>query len=219
MERIKDVSLAQRAADAIKTSIIEGKYNQGEKITQEECAKNLGLSRICVREAFGQLAAEGLLVKEVNRCTRVASFTKREIEDVLRLRVAIERLCIAQCRERKSIPEVSLRQSVERMGELAAKGEGYEREQMREDFAFHAAIVDGAGNTHAAKVWHGIEGQILTMLYPAISEYTKKLGRRYHVREHTALIDALEEESAATLDKMIEEHILESMSTLLEIYS
>ena len=171
MERIKDVSLAQRAADAIKTSIIEGKYNQGEKITEEECAKNLGLSRICVREAFGQLAAEGLLVKEVNRCTRVASFTKREIEDVLRLRVAIERLCIAQCRERKSIPEVSLRQSVERMGELAAKGEGYEREQMREDFAFHAAIVDGAGNTHAAKVWHGIEGQILTMLYPAISEY------------------------------------------------
>ena len=90
MERIKDVSLAQRAADAIKTSIIEGKYNQGEKITEEECAKNLGLSRICVREAFGQLAAEGLLVKEVNRCTRVASFTKREIEDVLRLRVAIE---------------------------------------------------------------------------------------------------------------------------------
>ena len=39
------------------------------------------------------------------------------------------------------------------------------------------------------------------------------------MREHTALIDALEEESAAALDKMIEEHILESMSTLLEIYS
>lgn len=105
------------------------------------------------------------------------------------------------------------------MGELAAKGEGYEREQMREDFAFHAVMVDAAGNTRAAKVWHGIEGQILTMLYPAISEYTKKLGRHYHVREHAALIDALEGKSADALDKMIEEHILESMSTLLEIYS
>lgn len=217
MEQIQDISLSARAAEVLRKNIIEGKYVQGQKLTEEDCAQSLGLSRICVREAFAQLVREGLLVKQVNRCTTVATFTKDDVTDIYYLRLSLEKMCIQLCFERNLLPREELLHSISRMRALVEKGEENTMFYLQEDLQFHAKLVDASASNRAAVVWHSIEGQMLTLLFPVISEYMQRFDSDSAVREHELLTDALITGQRERVDELIEYHILNSMEILSEI--
>jgi DNA-binding GntR family transcriptional regulator len=57
---------SHRIADALRAAILDGRYQPGERIRQEEVAARSGASRIPVREALRMLASEGLVTLVAN---------------------------------------------------------------------------------------------------------------------------------------------------------
>ncbi len=218
MKLIENTPLSSRAADEIRNSIIYGDYAQGQKITEEECASALGLSRVCVREAFVKLQSEGLIEKQVNKSTTVTVFTSKDVRDIYYLRLSLEKMCSTLCFERNTLPEKELLQSCERMERLAEKSGRTASEMLHEDFIFHAAIVDSCGSARAAKVWHEMQSQMLTLLFPVLTEFSKEHNKTHNIREHRALLDALLTRDTAVSHPAMETHILQSMNTLLQLY-
>lgn len=76
--------LRDRVTDSIRTAIIDGTLEPGERLHDESLIEWLGVSRTPIREALASLANEGLIEMAANRYTRVALPKPDEVLDALR---------------------------------------------------------------------------------------------------------------------------------------
>lgn len=77
-------------ADTLRLAILRGQLPPGQLMPQEELAKQFGISRAPVRDAFRQLEAEGLMVTYPHRGAVVVRLTPEEIEEVFLIRESLE---------------------------------------------------------------------------------------------------------------------------------
>ncbi len=88
--RLSRSTTAVRVATVLRDRILGGYYQEGQFLRQEQVAKELGVSRIPVREAITQLVAEGLLLWEKYRGAVVPKLSLSEIEEIYEMREMIE---------------------------------------------------------------------------------------------------------------------------------
>lgn len=83
-------SAPQLVYHRLRDLIIEGAFAGGHPLRQDELAAQFGVSRIPVREALRQLAAEGLVAYEANRGAIVSSVSLGDALEMLDIRIALE---------------------------------------------------------------------------------------------------------------------------------
>jgi len=74
----------------IRDKILCGDYAPGSALLQDSIAAEFGVSKIPVREALVRLRAEGLIDIEAHRGFRVRPLLASEVDEVFRLRLALE---------------------------------------------------------------------------------------------------------------------------------
>lgn len=103
---------AHQLASEIRKAIIEGAFQAGTALRQEELALTYGASRMPIREALQVLALEGLIRLEPNKGAVVSpldadelreNFEMREAAECLALRLAVPHLTNAQLDEATDI--------------------------------------------------------------------------------------------------------------------
>lgn len=87
----KHISLADRVFERLERDIISGVYHRGEILTELRLVEELGVSRTPIREALRRLAMERL-IQETPKGSVVLGITRRDLEDILLMRVRIEGL-------------------------------------------------------------------------------------------------------------------------------
>lgn len=102
------VPARERVYEHIKTAILSGHLNPGEKLTEEYLAKTLGVSRTPVREALHRLESEGLIKIRKKRGFIVSGDSKEEVEEIFELRSILEGYALRVVSE--SIAEETLHQ-------------------------------------------------------------------------------------------------------------
>src|ERR1700721_2637172 len=73
--------MSDAVADTLQQMIVEDELKSGQRVTQDELAKMLGVSTMPVREALLKLAALGLVEASPNRSFRVVNSTKEDTRD------------------------------------------------------------------------------------------------------------------------------------------
>jgi DNA-binding GntR family transcriptional regulator len=81
---------SERAADLIRDSVFQGKFQPGTPLPETALAQALQVSRNTVREAFRTLVGEHLLTYEVNRGMSVRVLGAGDVHDIYRLRRMFE---------------------------------------------------------------------------------------------------------------------------------
>jgi DNA-binding GntR family transcriptional regulator len=74
--------MADAVAASLRRMILTGELAPGQRVTQDELAKMLGVSTMPVREALLRLVAEGLIAAAANRSFSVVSTTLDDIRDI-----------------------------------------------------------------------------------------------------------------------------------------
>jgi DNA-binding GntR family transcriptional regulator len=87
---IQKRTMAEEVADVLRGRILAGRLKAGEPIRQEHVAKELGVSRIPLREALSQLAAEGFVSLVAHKGAVVAPLSSAEVEELFELRLVLE---------------------------------------------------------------------------------------------------------------------------------
>ena len=87
-------SLAEEVTEILRTRIITGEYEMGEKLIENKIANELKVSRTPVRDAFKQLTKEGLISYIPNKGCFARGFTQKDMADVYAVRKAVEELAI-----------------------------------------------------------------------------------------------------------------------------
>lgn len=83
-------TLAQRAAEAIRAAVVDGRLAGGERYSVGSLAEQFGVSRTPVREALLLLEREGLVRFEPNRGVRILETTAHDLQEIFALRLLLE---------------------------------------------------------------------------------------------------------------------------------
>lgn len=141
---IVSASLSSEALQKVIEAITSGEFEPGERISEAELARNLGISRGPLREALGRL--EGRLIRRTPRIgVHVITLSRAELESLFLTREALEGMAARLAAERMTNEELQdLRRLLEahaHQPELAS-GEAYVQRSRDEDF--HFSIIRSA---------------------------------------------------------------------------
>jgi DNA-binding GntR family transcriptional regulator len=213
---IKNKSLPDKSADIIRSMIIKGECPLGSRITEGDFAEALGVSRICIREAFLLLENEGLINKVMNKYTEVVDFNISDIDEIYRIRTAIETACLEASVERGQIMLPKLRKQVEVIKKAALSNEqGNIMNWVKEDLYFHEMLIVQSGNRRALKIWHSLENQIKTLLYATLTKYPDSI-KLESSNSHSILLDNIEKGETDKAIINLKAHIMGGCQEVIE---
>ncbi|MDT0533031.1 GntR family transcriptional regulator [Micromonospora sp. DSM 115977] len=154
-------SAAERAYRHLKREILEQIHPGGALVSEGEIAEATGVSRTPVREALLRLEAEGLVRLYPKRGALIRPVSAREITDVIEARRLVELHAAERVWPRRAALRGDLAARLAEMrdahtaGDLAAL--------MQADRAFHATVVDAAGNEILAELYQRLRDRQLRM--------------------------------------------------------
>jgi DNA-binding GntR family transcriptional regulator len=193
--------LRERVADALREAITSGELAPGHRLREERLADQHGVSRVPVREALRQLAAEGFVEIRPNRGAVVAQLTAREAEGLLEVREVLEVLVAGQAAERRTAAQLGVLRAVldEARGALAA---GRARDLVRLNGRFHGVLAEASGNPVAARLVAELRSRI-DWVYAA--DVDAQAGDSW--AEHAAIVEALADRDAVRAEALVRAHL------------
>ena len=143
--KFKATAIRDTVADALRRSLLEGRFRPGENLSEVAIASEFQISRGPVREAMLILAEEGLLTHTQNRGFSVLNFTARDLEQVEQVRIPLESLALAASREHVTGRDLE-RLVTHKDAIVAALEAGDGVAGVRAEVEFHTAIWVLSGN-------------------------------------------------------------------------
>ena len=195
-------SAQQRAYEFIRSNIIDGSYRGGAKLKPTKIASDLNLSRMPVREAILQLAAEGLVTMHLNRGTTVTTLTIEEIEQLFQMRAALEGVAARRAAKMiNALQKAKLRTIIEQMGQMADSP--YAWIKLHDEFHELLCAISG---------WNRLAAEI-RKIRSAVHPYLLLYNNVYHETEmqgadHTGLLLAIETGNEILAQTVASDHVL-----------
>src|SRR5882724_10221586 len=101
-------SRADFVYDSLRDAISDGRIAAGERVREEEIARNLGVSRTPVREALQRLQQRGLLVLGAGRGLVVAQLSQYQVLQLYAMREILEGSAARFAAEHATAPEIAV---------------------------------------------------------------------------------------------------------------
>src|SRR4030081_449705 len=101
-------SRAEFVYESLRDAISDGRIAGGERVREEEVARNLGVSRTPVREALQRLHQRGLLVFGAGRGLTVASLSQHQVLQLYAMREILEGSAARFAAEHATAPEIGV---------------------------------------------------------------------------------------------------------------
>jgi DNA-binding GntR family transcriptional regulator len=201
--RLENLTLWQRVYEHLREEILAGHLQPGAELAEVALSEQLGVSRGPLREAIGRLAAEGLVTVRPRRGAVVSSLSKEEFLELYQVREALEVMAVRLAVPRLTADEVaSLQSLIETMATHA------EREEVAEFFeanaAFHARLVEAAGNGKLQELYRQLLGQ---MGRYRIRSLILRGNLQRSVAEHAAILRAAKRGDAERAAHLMSEHV------------
>ena len=145
VESQSTASLPAAVERAVSQWIFKGELTAGQKITEQEVALRLGVSRGPVREAFRALEDLGLVKIEKNRGAFVRKIDFEEAVEIHDVYSALEELATRSAARRLSGEQIEELNSLVESMDVAADAEDLDRYYAL-NLRFHQRLVEGSGN-------------------------------------------------------------------------
>lgn len=181
---------------SLREAILSGRLKPGERLMEMHLAQTLGVSRTPVREAIRKLELEGLAIMIPRKGAEVARITKKQLQDVLDVRKALEALAVQlACRHMTKDNIIRLERAHLRVKEMSEKKDV--RAMVKADVHFHEIIYNAADNDKLLQILNNLRQQ----MYRYRLEYLKNVqNHKVIVQEHEMILEAVrtaDEERAA----------------------
>jgi len=200
--------LVDRVYTRLLDAISEGSLAPGQRITQEEIAEQLAVSRQPVLQALRLLKKDGFVQDAPGRGLLVTPLDAQWIAKVYEVRGAIDALAarLAAGRRHRIAPELI------ELGRKAARGVDI-KAMIDADLAFHHAIYEASGNPLIGQ----IAEQNWCHLRRVMGAVLQSAGERGAVwDEHAAIADAIAAGNSRLATKLIEQHSQHASSKLAD---
>jgi DNA-binding GntR family transcriptional regulator len=127
----------EKVYNYLKSAILSGDFDPGERLTEEHLATKMRVSRTPVREALHKLESEGLIQPRTKRGFVASRDSKEEVEELFELRAVLEGYAL------KLISEKISEKTLERLNAFIEKAEeALRRNRIQEVFKWNTQFHD-----------------------------------------------------------------------------
>ncbi|GAA2803635.1 FCD domain-containing protein [Kribbella solani] len=195
------VALREQVLAELRRRIVDGEYEQGERLTETRLADDFGVSRNPVREALRVVEAEGFVQILPRRGAVVATLDETAVRDLFAVRQQLETLAAGLAAERATADGIAeLRRLIEAAN---AATEAADFDRVAElNSAFHRTVIEISGNrwlhSISAAMYHHVHW---VFRVGAAQRAPHSSG------EHVRLVDAIEAGDATAASAAARLHV------------
>jgi DNA-binding GntR family transcriptional regulator len=210
------VLLSDEVVDRLRDSILKGRLTTGYRLREEQLAEALGVSRGPVRNALVQLEREGLVVRVPNRGATVAELSRKDLEEVYSLRLAIEPIGCAWAARNAVDQDLTEMQAIidsyakfnRRLTEQAAA---------EADLRFHDVVYRASRHKRLLNQWQNLRPQVYVFLM--VRRYVREPEfREIMISNHGAILDVIARGDEDAARVVAAEHVSASYRKVLAAY-
>lgn len=207
MESLKpQKTLVEQVYERILDAICEGTLPAGTRVTQDELAARLQVSRQPVMSALGLLRQQGFLVEHGRRGLQVAPADRRHFDAIYELRAVLEPWAASLAAQRATREMVARGRAIVEHGKrVAAAGDAHAT--LQADIDFHNFIYEASGNPLVLETmqlhWQHLRRSMGEVLQRP--RFTEKVWR-----EHEAILDAIATGDRKAAARLIGDHVREA---------
>jgi DNA-binding GntR family transcriptional regulator len=205
--------LADSVYTALRQALVDGQFDSGEPLTEQELSRRFKVSRTPVREALAKLERDHLVrvVPKKGAFVRIASHD--DIRELYQIREALEALTVRLAAPR--IDREALAGFEARFRELERRATPPRYTEIRPlGEEFHAFLVKQAGNAKLAAFLDQIRGELRSVWTMSILAPRRVQGL---IREHLALIGALGRGDARRAERLMTAHVRRVRDTIFRL--
>jgi DNA-binding GntR family transcriptional regulator len=205
--------LADSVYDALRRDILDGRFDAGEPLTEQELSHRYGVSRTPVREALAKLERDRLVRVVPKKGAFVHTVSHDDVRELYQLREALEGLAVRLAAPR--LDRIELAGFEARFRELEARGARASAAEVRVlGSEFHGFLVKQAGNARLLEMLEQIREQVRPVWTISTLAPRRVQGL---VREHLAIIDALGRPDARRAERLMTRHVRRVRETIFRL--
>lgn len=203
-------SASRQAYRAIRDAIVAAELEPGQRLSENELAERLAVSRTPIREALIRLRDDRFVQIVPQLGTFVTRISTAAVEDAQFIRESLECAAVRLAATRAQDADVAeLRDLVRRQGEVVEDGD-YERFALLDD-EFHSALCALAGRSVAWEVAQRVKGHLNRVRRLSLPQpnYLDEM-----VAEHRLVLDALGRGDPDAAEEALRHHLRMVLSAL-----
>jgi DNA-binding GntR family transcriptional regulator len=209
-EALRTRSRADFVYESLRDAISDGRIAVGERVREEEIARNLGVSRTPVREALQRLHQRGVLVFGAGRGLVVAQLSHNQVLQLYAMREILEGSAARFAAQHATAADVAILYRLQK--ELAeAKPDALLLVTLNR--RFHHAIYEAAHNQYLTQTLDMLHESFALLHHATFRVPTR---RAESDEEHRRIVVAIEKRDPDAAEEAAREHIRQAQRTRFE---
>src|SRR5215510_6333803 len=209
-EVLRTRSRADFVYESLRDAIWDGRIAVGERVREEEIARNLGVSRTPVREALQRLHQRGLLVFGASRGLVVAELSQHQVLQLYAMREILEGSAARFAAQHATAADVTI---LYRLQKELADAKPDPALLVTLNRRFHQAIYEAAHNQYLMQTLNMLHDS-LALLHNATFRVPSR--RSESDEEHRRIVAAIEKRDPDAAEEAGREHIRQAQHTRFE---
>jgi DNA-binding GntR family transcriptional regulator len=195
---------------SLRDAISDGRIAGGERVREEEVARNLGVSRTPVREALQRLQQRGILILGPGRGLVVAQLSHEQVVELYAMREILEGSAARFAAMNATTAEIT---TLYQLQEELRTAEGDDMLHITLNRRFHQAIYEAAHNRYLMQTLESLHDSFALL---RSSTFRLPHRTRNSDEERRRIIAAIEKRDPELAEKEAREHILQAQRTRFE---
>lgn len=211
LKQLDQRNIDSRVYDILTEQIVSGVLEPGARITEEQFAAELGVSRTPVREAMRRLAQDELVELMPRKGIRVKQLSRQDATELYEIRAILEGLAASRAAGKLSERDIK---SLETLASKAEAGLAVDDPEPAFEFdaQLHRLILERSGNRRLQKM--------LSNLNNLVSFFRREVGQEFErakqaVEEHEKVLAALKRKDAAAAAEEMRSHVSKALDGVI----
>lgn len=208
----RPLTLRERIVEFIKDSVVSGMLKPGERVPEQEIARNFGISRTPIREAFRQLESEGFITVTPRKGAVVSPITDKDVREFYVIKGLMEGYAARTACSKLTQKDIKKLENLNaQMKRCAEKNDvkGF----FSLDNQFHETFFKACGNEKLCNLINNLVKQFERFRITALS----LPGRmQSSVVQHDGIIQAFKDNNAELAEKLVSANAEKGSDVLVE---
>ncbi|WP_195759941.1 GntR family transcriptional regulator [Paracoccus sp. S-4012] len=210
-ERVSTETVQSRVHGRLRELLMLGRFAPGHPLKIADLAEAMGTSAQPVRESIRQLVAERALEALPNRSARVPGMTLERLEDLRRVRLAIEGLAAELATERATAEDIDALRALMAVG-IEADNSGAIDTTVQMNKRFHFALYAIAGSSTLLPFIESLWLQIGPIMRQSAAIFDGRGGRGNEM--HARMVEGLDRRDKEAVREALADDISRSFNLL-----
>jgi DNA-binding GntR family transcriptional regulator len=206
------VSFVTQITEFLTESIIEGRYESGQRMIENELQKKFGVSRSPIRESFRILEKNGFVVNVPRKGTFVRRMTRKYIEEIFPIRPLLEGLAARLAAKQLTSEETKeMESALSGMAEAGAKNDF--KSYLKFHFDYHMVYIEGSRNDSLIGI---LENLMRHAVWFRLSYLWHQENYEDAICTHREILNLFIRKDTNRVETLVKDHILNNLNRYLQ---